>query len=163
MVIFKILGKILGLGLALASVAIVVVIIAGTAGAVSGIVNMPDEDGGPSLKENWETVAKPMLKEGWENADTATSKINPYLSEYSGKYTVFGDVSYQGEIYELKENGSLQLTYLENNSPKKIYKGKWTCRENTISIKISEEGWSEDYKYYDEIWENAIGNRQMKK
>ena len=67
----KLIGKIVG-GLVL----VITTFFAGLfiIAALSGIVNSPDEDGGPSIKENWEETAKPMIKEAWENAETDTTK-----------------------------------------------------------------------------------------
>jgi len=65
----RIIGKLLGLVIIIFLLWVIISIYLGIG---SGIINMPAEDGGPSIKENWEQTAKPMIKEAWENTEIDT-------------------------------------------------------------------------------------------
>ena len=162
--ILGLIGKILGAGIVIGSSVLIITVMAG---AWSGIVNMPDEDGGPSIKENWETVALPMLKEGWENPEGVVDVS--FLPVYAGSYNVGGTHSYDVEIYNLNEDGTLELKWLaKDNGRYKIknkFNGYWTCAKDVINIRVQDgdAGWSEKYVLDGKTWNEHVGNKYMNK
>jgi len=162
-IIFRIFGKIIGWGSLLLVIWVVGSVVLGIG---SGIVNMPDEDGGPSIKENWQEYAKPMIVASWTE-DIYEEK--PYRAKYAGTYYVSGVVSYAGEKYVLQENGVAEWYWVKENGGNwtQEFKGKgtWRCLENIIFTNIYDNDAviAEKYTYTDGIWEELVGNRQMKR